>query len=170
MSIFPEVCRQSPVLDTSDSLFRHLLATELAIYDRKTDPISIDMIDIFWKAFNNQMKRANNSESTCATHGEIGETHLSMIRDMRHNFTPRAVKIDAYFRDNLSEKDFPLLLYKTRNMASVDSDTIPAGFHFILEVCGEMLGLLEHQLFEMVTETLVSLVESSNTVLLHNPV
>ena len=170
MSIFPEVCKQAPILDTSDSLFRHLLATELAIYDRKTDPISIDIIDIFWKALKNQRKRVGVKESICATHGSIERTQLSIIRDMRNNFTPRAIKLDAYFKENLSKRDFAILIYKIRNMASFDSDLIPEGFHFILEVSSEMLGLLEYQLFEIVTETMMSLVESSNSVLINNPV
>ena len=170
MSIFPDISKQNPILDTSDSLFRHLLATELAIYDRKTDPISIDLIDIFWKALSNQKKRVKSNESKCDTHGGVNETELSIITNIRDTFTPRAIKLDTYFRDRLSNRDFPLLLYKIKNMGVLDWDMVPQGFHFILGICSELLGIIEYQLFEVVTETMVSLVESSNTVLINNPV
>ncbi|KAI6654177.1 hypothetical protein LOD99_3022 [Oopsacas minuta] len=173
VSIFPQLSKQTPVLSTSENMLKHYLATELATYSIKSkrEAISIDLIDIYWKAVDNHKKRAKTTSSAvCATHGDIDGTVLSIIKDVQDNFTPRGVKIDKYFKDKLSNQEFTILIYKIKNLSVLDWDMVPDSFSFILDVCSEMMGVLNYQLFEIVAETMASIIEATNTVLVNNPV
>ena len=158
------------MLEANDSLFRHLLTAELASLDKKHDPLTIDLIDQFWKGLENYRKKSKNSvKDSCLTHGDIDDTFMSTVRDLRDGFTPRAVKMHAYFKD-LDIKDFSILQFKNRNMTSLDCDMIPQSFDFVLDICSELMGVMSYQLFDIVSHAMVAILESSNAVLFKNPV
>ena len=163
--LFPELSKQSATLAISDSLLRHQTANEMATLKSRKDPISLDMIEMFWNAIESHKKRCKHGVAECGTHEEIDATQESILRDIKYNFTPRALKLDKQFKT-----EFPILFYKSKNLAVLDRDLVPDSFKFLLEVCCEVLGTGTNQLFQIVTEFMTNIIESTNSVLINNPV
>ena len=162
---FPVSSNQSATLARSDSLLRHQTANEMVTLKTRKDPISLDMIEMFWNAVEGHKKRSKHEVTECGTHGEIAATQESILRDIKYTFTPRAVKLDKHFKT-----EFPILFYKTKNVSVLDRDLVPDSFTFLLEVCSEVLGIGTNQLFQMVAELMTNIIESTNSVLINNPV
>ena len=162
---FPQLSKQYGTMTGTDSLLRHQAANEMAALKTRKDPITLDMIEMFWNAIQTHKKRCKHEVADCGTHGEIDATQESILSAIKDNFTPRAVKMDTYFKT-----EFPILFYKIRNLTSLERELGPDSFTFLLEVCCEVLGIGTNQLFQIVAEQMANIIESTNTVLINNPV